>query len=151
MFKMLCPCLGRSGHNSDYEPESTSLGHTDVKSIRVLEDVVSRLSHHNEDMKRYKTLLDAAIFDGVESILTDIDRDEHRALLAEVDFYIRKMEQACRRTDEQFQCVVCLARKRSAVFEICNHAVCCDTCASELTECPVCEVKTDKAFQRIIL
>eukprot|EP00756_Hemistasia_phaeocysticola_P048566 Hpha_TRINITY_DN22983_c0_g1::TRINITY_DN22983_c0_g1_i1::g.153984::m.153984 len=41
---------------------------------------------------------------------------------------------------EREQCVVCLAERRSIIFAPCLHLVCCDTCSTLVTECPLCRV-----------
>mmetsp|Transcript_15515 Transcript_15515/g.33576 ORF Transcript_15515/g.33576 Transcript_15515/m.33576 type:complete len:350 (-) Transcript_15515:409-1458(-) len=39
-------------------------------------------------------------------------------------------------------CVVCYARPYGAVFKECGHLCCCMPCASKLTHCPMCRVRS---------
>ena len=39
------------------------------------------------------------------------------------------------------KCIVCMSEPRQVKF-ICRHFICCDVCASQVSKCPLCRVKT---------
>ena len=47
--------------------------------------------------------------------------------------------------EEHKLCKVCYSREMSVVFMPCKHLICCERCASKLTECAYCRFPIDKS------
>ena len=43
--------------------------------------------------------------------------------------------------DENKLCVVCLDAEKVTAFEPCLHLCCCEACAADLSECPICRTE----------
>ena len=109
------------------------------------------MDRQNRMMQKYKTLLESIVVEGFDQIVQDVNLDEYAAMKEEVRFYKEKMEEASQALDVKTKCVVCLEQERGAVFELCNHAVCCNECAEKVVVCPVCRKHTNGIFLRCIL
>lgn len=45
------------------------------------------------------------------------------------------------------QCIICFENQMSVAFRPCSHVACCTTCATTITECPLCRAKIDESFR----
>lgn len=53
-------------------------------------------------------------------------------------------------TTELDQCVVCMERQKNQFFQPCGHVCCCQVCASNVRECPLCRAPIQQAFQAFL-
>eukprot|EP00271_Cylindrocystis_brebissonii_P000759 TRINITY_DN10977_c0_g1_i1.p2 TRINITY_DN10977_c0_g1~~TRINITY_DN10977_c0_g1_i1.p2 ORF type:complete len:131 (-),score=23.13 TRINITY_DN10977_c0_g1_i1:884-1276(-) len=44
-------------------------------------------------------------------------------------------------------CVICLEAKYSCAFSPCGHMCCCSSCASQLSDCPLCRRRIDHSLR----
>ena len=48
---------------------------------------------------------------------------------------------------EELTCKVCFAHEANIIFLPCSHLTCCETCADQMSDCPICRVPKDSAVQ----
>ena len=72
--------------------------------------------------------------------------DVDQALAAER----RRREIADRALERAENCIICFDQPRERVLKPCNHMIACDTCAYELTQCPLCEEYINGRYKAIL-
>jgi len=132
----------------------------DIEKWQHLEAETRRLRQELEQWKKgeleHKELIDAETGD-IESIATPVltkrpraaasdissrslallldQQDKLVSVKQETEVLTRERAELKDRLEDTLQCVVCMARERSVVFQPCNHFVCCEVCAQE-QHCP---------------
>ncbi|ESO95088.1 hypothetical protein LOTGIDRAFT_206409 [Lottia gigantea] len=129
--------------------ENTDLGKKYVfdirRTCREAYDHARRKLHTNSQMASTNNTVEERSPLQVHTVNNELQLNTHTKL-EEIEMLKSKLQ--C--IEEGFTCLVCRDNSIQTALCPCGHVICCQSCAEQLTECPMCRSQIDK-IQRVFI
>merc|ERR1711948_235185 len=82
----------------------------------------------------------------LDALLRSVRSHNQRRMLQQLQSVQRRHAEECRgrqSLEEEQACIVCSELEKTMVFLPCRHLCTCETCASQLRQCPICRAEIE--------